>query len=186
MKSPRMLFLHRAAVPATLAAILLTFAISHASAQGRPIKIINPFPPGGTGDIIARLIADQIERARGTTMVIEDHPGAGSIIGAELVARAASDGNTLLIGTSAILINAYLHKTSYNPLASFEPIWRAASSPVAPAGSSSSVLSGRMTFMTDDKDMHPREDNRNEELDESPVPAPEAKDPDAGDDPQAD
>jgi tripartite-type tricarboxylate transporter receptor subunit TctC len=129
MKAPRMPFLHRAAVPAALAAILVAFAINHASAQGRPIKIINPYPPGGTADIIARLMADQIQRTRGITMVIEDHPGAGSIIGAELVARATSDGNTLLIGTSAILINAYLHKTNYNPLASFEPICNLVQSP---------------------------------------------------------
>ena len=72
MKFPRMPFLHRATVAAALAAILVAFAINHASAQGRPIKIINPFPPGGTADIIARLMADQIERARGITMVIEN------------------------------------------------------------------------------------------------------------------
>src|SRR5579871_4275216 len=102
MKLPRRQY--RAANAAALAivlVILLALSGEGASAQTRPIRIINPFPPGGTGDIIARIMADQIGRARGATMVIEDHPGAGSAIGAELVARAAPDGNTLLIGTSA-------------------------------------------------------------------------------------
>ncbi|MDX6493525.1 MAG: hypothetical protein QOH02_1460, partial [Gaiellaceae bacterium] len=62
-----------------------------------------------------------------------------------------------------------------------------ASSPVAPSASSSSELSGRTTFMTDQDTQHPREDDRNDELDESPVPDPEAADdPDAEDDPGAD
>jgi tripartite-type tricarboxylate transporter receptor subunit TctC len=78
---------------------------------------------------VARLLADEIGRTRGATMVIEDHPGAGSVIGAELVARAAPDGNTLLIGTSALLINAYLRKTNYNPLTGFEPICNLTQSP---------------------------------------------------------
>jgi hypothetical protein len=69
--------------------------------------------------------------------------------------------------------------------ASFGPIARAASSPVAPSGSSSFELSGSTTFMTD-KDMHPREDDRNEEIDESPVPDPEAKNAPSEDDPGAD
>src|SRR4051812_16780882 len=70
--------------------------------------------------------------------------------------------------------------------ASLGPIARAASSPVAPSGSSSSDLSGRTTFMTEQDTSHPREDDRNEELDESPVPDPEQGDTDAADDPGAD
>jgi len=118
-----------AAALAVVAIILLALAGEGASGQTRPIKIINPFPPGGTADIIARLMADQIGRTRGATMVIEDHPGAGSVIGAEFVARAAPDGNTLLIGTSAIMINAYLHKTNYDTVKSFEPICNLTQSP---------------------------------------------------------
>src|SRR3954462_4185409 len=71
--------------------------------------------------------------------------------------------------------------------ASFGPIARAASRPVAPSGSSSSELSGRTTFMSEPaKDMHPREDDRNEELEESPVPDPTAKETVGEDDPEAD
>jgi tripartite-type tricarboxylate transporter receptor subunit TctC len=123
---------YRAANAAALAIVsiaLLALTEASASAQGRPIKIINPYPPGGTADIIARIMADQIGRTRGATMVIEDHPGGGTIIGTELVSRAAPDGNTLLINTSAMLINAHLRKTNYDPLTSFEPICNLTQSP---------------------------------------------------------
>jgi tripartite-type tricarboxylate transporter receptor subunit TctC len=114
---------------AILSIILIAPPCREASAQTRPIKIINPYPPGGTADIIARIVADEIGRARGATMVIEDHPGGGSAIGAQLVAHAAPDGNTILIATTALLINAYLHKVSYDPLNSFEPICNLTQSP---------------------------------------------------------
>src|SRR3954454_7300906 len=77
-------------------------------------------------------------------------------------------------------------RTSTACSASLGPIARAASSPVAPSGSSSSDLSGRTTFMSEQDTSHPREDDRNEELDESPVPEPEQGDTNAADDPQAD
>src|ERR671929_215838 len=77
-------------------------------------------------------------------------------------------------------------RTSTACSASFGPIARAASRPVAPSGSSSWELSGRTTFMVEEKDKHPREDDRNDEIDESPVPDPEAKDTSAKDDPEAD
>ena len=61
-------------------------------------------PPG----FIARIVTEQIGRTRGVAFAIENRPGAGTLIGAEAVARAAPDGNTLLINTSAILINAHM------------------------------------------------------------------------------
>src|SRR5207302_3164934 len=77
-------------------------------------------------------------------------------------------------------------RTSTACSASFGPIARAASSPVAPSGSSSSDLSGRTTFMETNANDHPREDDRNDELDESPIPDNEESDGDAEDDPEAD
>src|SRR5256714_4220585 len=77
-------------------------------------------------------------------------------------------------------------RTSTACSASFGPIERAASSPVAPSGSSSSELSGRTIFMSAQDTEQPREDDRNEELPESPVPDPEEGAPDAEDDPEAD
>src|SRR3954449_7357461 len=77
-------------------------------------------------------------------------------------------------------------RTSTACSASFGPIARAASRPDAPSGSSSSDLSGRTTFMTEQDTSHPREDDRNDELDESPVPDPEQGDTNAAADPAAD
>src|SRR5436309_7420926 len=77
-------------------------------------------------------------------------------------------------------------RTSTACSASFGPIARAASRPDAPAGSSSSELSGRTTFMTDDITDHPREDDRNEEDEESPAPDPTEDGADAADVPEAD
>jgi tripartite-type tricarboxylate transporter receptor subunit TctC len=60
-------------------------------------RIVVPAPPGGAGDIVARVLTEQVARAQGQAMVVENRPGAGTMIGTEAVARAAPDGNTLLI-----------------------------------------------------------------------------------------
>jgi tripartite-type tricarboxylate transporter receptor subunit TctC len=97
--------------------------------QTRTIKLINPFPPGGTADIIGRIVTEQIGRTRGVTFVIENRPGAGTVIGAEVVARATPDGNTLLLNSSAVLIGAHLRKLNFDPLSSFAPICNLTQSP---------------------------------------------------------
>jgi tripartite-type tricarboxylate transporter receptor subunit TctC len=119
---------------ATAAVTILATLSGHAawSQTTKPIKLVVPYPPGGFGDILARLLAEQIGRARGPTMVIENRAGAATVIGTEAVAYAASDGNTLLItGNSSFLINPHLRKLNYDPLASFEPICDIASVPTA-------------------------------------------------------
>ena len=82
-----------------------TLAASGALAQtgawpNRPVRIIVTFPPGGTTDILARLMAERFARATGGTFVVENRPGAGGVIGTDLVAKAAPDGTTLLLTTS--------------------------------------------------------------------------------------
>jgi tripartite-type tricarboxylate transporter receptor subunit TctC len=118
-----------AALLVATSCFLSVFTLDGASAQTRTIKLINPFPPGGTGDIIARLVTEQIGRTRGVTFVIEDRPGAGTVIGAELVARSRPDGNTILLGTSALLISAHLHKLNFDPIGGFEPVCNLVQSP---------------------------------------------------------
>jgi tripartite-type tricarboxylate transporter receptor subunit TctC len=108
-----------------VAAALVVVALSGHIAWSqttRTIKIVVPVAPGGATDILARLLAQQIGRAKGPTMVIENRPGAGSVIGTEAVARATPDGGTLLINSNSILIAPHLRKLSYEPLSSFEPI----------------------------------------------------------------
>jgi len=87
----------------------------------KSIKIIVPSTPGGGSDILARLLAEQIGRANGPTMVVENRPGAGNTIGTEAASRAAADGSALLITTPEFVITAHLRKLAYDPLA-FESI----------------------------------------------------------------
>jgi tripartite-type tricarboxylate transporter receptor subunit TctC len=86
------------------------------------VKIVVPVSPGGANDFLARVLAEQIGRAQGVAFTIENRTGAGGIIGAEAVSRAAPDGSTLLIDSNSLLIDALVQKTNYHPLTSFEPI----------------------------------------------------------------
>ncbi|HZP77395.1 MAG TPA: tripartite tricarboxylate transporter substrate binding protein [Pseudolabrys sp.] len=93
------------------------------------IRIVVPLPPGGAGDTLARQLAEQIGQSHGPTVVIENRPGAGSIIGSDLVAHAAADGGTLLMNAPYLLIGAQVRKVNYDPLKSFEPVCYLVSSP---------------------------------------------------------
>ena len=129
MKLPRRQFLHLAAAAAALTVLLALADHGAWSQTARTIKIVVPLPPGGAGDILARLLTEQVSRAQGATMVIENRPGAGSVIGTEAVSRAAPDGNTLLVNAPYLLINPHVRKLNYDPLTSFEPICYLVSSP---------------------------------------------------------
>src|SRR5262252_8457920 len=95
----------------------------------RMIKFMVPFAPGGTADILARLLAEEIGKAHGVGTLIENRPGAGTIIATEAASRAPPDGNTVLFNANAFVINPHLRKLSYDPLTSFEPICQLVSSP---------------------------------------------------------
>ncbi len=97
--------------------------------QTRAIRVVVPFPPGGAMDFLARVFAEQIDRAHGPAMVIENRPGAGTVIATEAVSRAAPDGNALLMPANSFVINPLLHKLNYDPLTDFEPICYLARSP---------------------------------------------------------
>ena len=90
--------------------------------SARAIKIVNPFPAGGTAEIWARILGEQVGRARGVTVLIENRPGGGTVIASEAVSRASPDGNTVLIVGNSFTINPSLRKLNYDPLTSFEPI----------------------------------------------------------------
>jgi tripartite-type tricarboxylate transporter receptor subunit TctC len=93
------------------------------------IKIVVPSPSGGTGDVVARLLADQIGRVQRTTVVIENRPGAGTLIATDVVLHAVPDGSTVLIVAPPFLINPHVRKLDYDPLNSFEPICQLVRSP---------------------------------------------------------
>lgn len=107
-----------------IATLLIITLLGHGawSQTTRTIKLIVPFPPGGGADIVARLLAEYVSREKGQAMVVENRPGAGSVIGTEAVSRAAPDGNTLLVHANSFIITSILKKLSYDPLTSFEPV----------------------------------------------------------------
>jgi tripartite-type tricarboxylate transporter receptor subunit TctC len=113
MKLPRRNFLHLAAGAAALTAVS---RIARAQAYpSRPVRMIVPFAPGGTSDILARLMGQWLSERLGQPFVIENRPGANSNIGTEAVVRAPSDGYTLLLVTAAAAINAtFYEKLSFN------------------------------------------------------------------------
>src|SRR5262249_20075581 len=91
-------FLHLAAGAAVLCILAPNVAGNDVWSQGtRTIKFVVPTPPGGVNDTLARLLAEQIGRTQGQTVVVENRPGAGEVIGTEAAARASPDGNTLLV-----------------------------------------------------------------------------------------
>jgi len=95
----------------------------HAQA-GKTLRLIVPFPPGGSPDILARAIAAKLGPDLGRTVVIDNRPGAGGSLGAAEAARAEADGNTLLmghVGTLAVAPALY-PKLPYDPLKSFVPV----------------------------------------------------------------
>lgn len=110
---------------ALLAALALTAALPlPAAAQaGKPIRLIVPYPPGGPLDIAARALADKVKDSLGT-VVVENRPGAGGNLGADLAAKAMPDGTTIVMGAVAThAINPWLYsKMPYNALADFTPI----------------------------------------------------------------
>lgn len=90
----------------------------------RPVTIICPYAAGGGTDILARIFAQALSERLGKPFIVENHPGAGTLLAASTVAKAAPDGYTLLMGTSTPLaINATLHrKLPYNPAKDFVPL----------------------------------------------------------------
>jgi tripartite-type tricarboxylate transporter receptor subunit TctC len=123
----------RAALCAAISPILILLAASPATAQlnpGQTIRIIVPFAPAGSSDVLARLLQNPLQQELKQTVIVENRAGAGANIGTVEVARAAPDGYTLLLTSSALVVNPALYKkVPYDPLKDFVPI---AALPVAP------------------------------------------------------
>jgi len=122
-------FLHLAAGAVALSGLLALTGHS-AWSQTRTIKIVVPFAPGGGTDVLARLLGEQIGRIQVLTMIVENRPGAGTVIATEAVARAAPDGNTVLVMANSFVINPHLRKLNYDPLTSFLPVCNLVNNPL--------------------------------------------------------
>ena len=114
-------------VVAASAAVLPAGAQSYPS---RPIRLVSPFPPGGSVDVVGRLLAAKLSETLGQSMVVENRSGASGVIGTEVVMNSPPDGYTLLINTIPFVSNQYLMpRAPYDPLRDFVAISLAASAP---------------------------------------------------------
>jgi tripartite-type tricarboxylate transporter receptor subunit TctC len=127
MQRPKML-------AAMVAATMLTPAIAAAQDArdygSRPIRLIVPVPPGGSTDIVARIIAGAVSESAGFRIVVDNRAGAGGIIGSELVARSAPDGNTLLFAYASFTTTPFLSKVPYDLERDFSYVTQIAISPL--------------------------------------------------------
>jgi tripartite-type tricarboxylate transporter receptor subunit TctC len=122
-------------VPACLSLLLLALA-GEALAQpypNKPVRLIVPYPPGGVVDITGRLLAEQLRRELGGTVVVENKPGAGGTVGTAAVARSPADGYTILLaGAATHAFAPWLHKTlPYDPVKDFIPVTQVTEGPLA-------------------------------------------------------
>ena len=110
---------HMAAVAAVLAA---TTAFT-ADFPAKPVRIITPFPPGGSVDLVARLLAADLSKAWGQQVIVDNRPGASGNIGTELAKNAPPDGYALVVNTLPFVTNQFVYgKMPYDPLTDFTPI----------------------------------------------------------------
>ncbi|MGH8634997.1 MAG: tripartite tricarboxylate transporter substrate binding protein [Burkholderiales bacterium] len=114
---------------AALIAAAAGAAFAQAGYPGKPVRMVVPSSAGGGTDIVARIIAPELSKRLGQQVVIDNRPGAGTMIGIEVAAKSPADGYTLLMGLSTLAINSALYKKVPNdPVRDFAPITQAVSS----------------------------------------------------------
>lgn len=115
------------------AGVLLALTTAAAAQQypTKPIRLIIPFPPGGSNDVVGRLIATQLSEKLGRQIIVDNRSGAGGVVGTELASQAPKDGYTLLVISLAHAVNPWLYdlKGRYDPIKSFTPVGILASGP---------------------------------------------------------
>src|SRR5437660_9526660 len=108
--------------PIPLAVLARVFATAYAGAAqaqtypSKAIRMVTPFPPGGSNDVVGRMIAFQLSERLGKQVVVDNQGGAGGIIGTEAVARAPADGHTLLLISVAHAFGASMYRLPYDPI----------------------------------------------------------------------
>ena len=107
---------------ATLAALIAT-GVAAQQYPSKPIRLMVPFPPGGSTDIVARIVAQKLGAQLGQSLVIENRGGAGGTLGTAVVAKATPDGYNLVVGTTCVLVVPSVYqKLDYDPIKDFAPI----------------------------------------------------------------
>src|SRR5690606_5815384 len=119
------------AVLAVLALGIVHTPATAANYPSHPVRMVVPYPPGGSADILARLIGEKLQGQLKQTIVVENRPGGGAIVGARSIVNAPADGYTLLLGTvsSHAMTPAVNTRAGYDPVADFTSIARIASMP---------------------------------------------------------
>jgi len=112
-------------------ATALTGAANSQGFPSKPIHLVIPFPPGGSNDVVGRMIAFQLTDRLGKSVVVDNLGGAGGIIGTEAVARATPDGYTLLLISVAHAFGSSMYKLPYDPIGAFAPVSILGTGPVA-------------------------------------------------------
>lgn len=97
----------------------------------KPVRLIIPFPPGGSNDIVGRLIATQLTERLGKQVVVDNRGGAGGVLGSDIAAKSPPDGHTLLIVSAAYAFNPSLYKLPFDPAKAFVPVAKLATGPNA-------------------------------------------------------
>jgi tripartite-type tricarboxylate transporter receptor subunit TctC len=109
--------------------LALSSPVCAADYPARPVRLIVPFPPGGSNDVVGRLVANQLSERLGQQVYVDNRGGAGGVIGTEAAANAAPDGYTILIVSIAHAVNPALYKLNYDPVKSFAPVTILATGP---------------------------------------------------------
>lgn len=118
-------------VAACAALTLAALGASGALAQSKGgLKIVVPYTPGSGPDILSRLMSDQVPRDGGPSIIVENRPGGGTLIGTEAAAKAEPDGHTVLLVANSFVINPQLGRGNYDPVKSYEPICYLAGTPM--------------------------------------------------------
>jgi tripartite-type tricarboxylate transporter receptor subunit TctC len=120
-------------MPRLLLAVLILAASLAAQAQSwpsKPIRLVVPYPPGGSTDVTARTLAERVSSALGQPVLVENRAGAGGNIGIESVARSAADGYTVLVAPDFIASAPHVYKLNYDPMTQLVPVIQLTSQPV--------------------------------------------------------
>ena len=115
---------------AAVTALVFAFGGQAAFAQSKNLKIVVPYAPGSGPDITSRLMAEQIGKMHGVNVVVENRPGAGTVLGTEAAMRAAPDGTTVVLVANSFVINPAVGRGNYTVQGNFEPVCQLAATPM--------------------------------------------------------
>jgi tripartite-type tricarboxylate transporter receptor subunit TctC len=129
---------HRISAAAALCALLSTAALAQTKLPDYPqraLRLVNPYTPGGTTDLVARMVAARLTESWGQQVIVDNRPGAGTNIGNEIVARAQPDGYTLLVNSAAIAtLSGFYSKLTYDPVRDLAAVANIGDAPLVMAG----------------------------------------------------